>query len=99
VLNHFNNLRPVFSEASRILKINGTFTFIVGARKNNEEHSFQVGDGNSKTTMFRHSSEQIEKLLEDTNFILMKQVEFLVPGHKVNNQPMRLKVYSAKRNA
>ncbi|MBN2590182.1 MAG: class I SAM-dependent methyltransferase [Sedimentisphaerales bacterium] len=97
VLNHFDDLSPVFSETSRILKKNGTFTFIAADRKNNEEHTFNVEHENSKTTMFRYSSEEIEKLLEDTNFVLMKQVEFMVPGHKENNQSMRLKTYTAKK--
>ena len=97
VLNHFDNLLPIFSETSRILKRKGTFTFIVADRKSNEEPTFCVEHDNIKTIMFRYSSEQINKLLHNNNFELLKHVEFLVPGHKDKNKPMRLKSYTAKR--
>jgi len=97
VLNHFEDLRVVFSETSRILKDNGIFAFIVGDRKNSEESSFHVEHGDTQTTMYRHSAEQIGRFLEEGDFVLIKELEFPVEGHKVKGQPLRLKAYVAKR--
>ncbi len=97
VLNHFENLQTVFSETSRILKDNGIFAFIVADRKNGEQASFKVEHGGSQTTMYRHSPEQIVKLLNDTGFTLTKELEFSVPGHKEKGRPLSLKAYVAER--
>jgi predicted TPR repeat methyltransferase len=97
VLNHFENLHPVFRETSRILKDKGIFAFIVADRKNGEQASFKVEHGDSQTTMHRHSSEQIKKLLNDTGFTLTKEVDFSVPGHKEKDRPLQLKTYVAER--
>lgn len=107
VLNHFEDLGVVFSEASRILKNDGIFAFIVGDRKSGEESSFHTEHGNSQITMYRHSAEQVGRYLKDGNFELVKELEFPVEGHssspslraedKVEGQPMRLKAYAAKR--
>jgi len=97
VLNHFENLGVVFRETSRILKDDGIFAFIVADRKSNEESSFHVEHGEAQTTMYRHSAELVNRLLEDSNFALVKGLEFSVSGHKEKGQPLRLKAYAAIR--
>lgn len=97
VLNHFENLQPVFGEASRILKNNGIFAFIVADRKSNEQPSFQVEHGDSRSTMYRHNAEQIGKLLQDGGFTFIKGLEFSVSGHKEKGRPLSLKAYVAER--
>jgi predicted TPR repeat methyltransferase len=98
VLNHFDDLGPVFRETSRILKDDGVFGFIVADRKPDERPSFDVEHADSRTTMFRHGKDQIRSLLGQTGFELVKELEFSVRGHEDRSQPMRLKAYAARRN-
>ena len=97
VMNHFEDLLTVFRETSRILKDNGIFAFIVAERSSGEGSSFEVAHADSRTTMYRHSSEQIESLLHETGFALLREIEFSVRGHKETSQPQRLKAYAVKR--
>ncbi len=97
VMNHFEDLRPVFREVSRILKNNGVFGFIVADRCSDEESHFLVEHKDSQKTMFRHSRDQVGALLENNEFEFLREVEFAVPGHKDRDQPMRLRAYAAKR--
>jgi predicted TPR repeat methyltransferase len=97
VLNHFEDLRPVFNETSRILKDNGIFAFVVAGRKSDEESSFEVEHGDSRTIMSLHSEEQINELLHNTDFVLIREFKFPVSGHKRQGQPLPLKVYVARK--
>jgi predicted TPR repeat methyltransferase len=97
VLNHFENLQPVFTETLRILKEDGIFAFIVADRNKDENASFQVEHENTKTIMYRHSTEQIKKLLQINDFISVKELEFFVSGHKEKGSSLRLKAYAAAR--
>ena len=98
VLNHFENLQTVFSETSRILRDNAIFAFIVADRKDGEQTSFKVEHGGSQTTMYRHSPEQIKKLLQNNYFISAKELEFFVSGQQEKGSPLRFKAYAAARN-
>ena len=97
VLNHFEDLEPVFRETSRILKDDGVFGFIVADRKPDEATCFDVTHADSRTTMFRHNREQIGALLDRTDFEFLREVEFAVRGHEDRKQSMRLKAYAARR--
>ena len=97
VLNHFEDLGPVFREASRILRDNGVFGFVVADRRPEEQASFDVQHADSQTTMFRHGRDQITALLEKTSFALLGEIEFFVRGHEDRGQPMRLKAYVVRR--
>lgn len=97
VMNHFEDLGPIFREVSRILKINGVFGFIVADRRPDEESRFVIEFKDSQTTMFRHSRDQIGALLGCNGFEFLREVEFAVPGHKDRDQPMRLRAYAAIR--
>ena len=97
VMNHFEDLITVFRETSRILKDNGIFAFIVADRSSGEGSSFEVAHVGSRTTMFRHSSEQIVSLLHETGFDLLRELEFSVRGHMMTSRPLCLKAYAVKR--
>jgi ubiquinone/menaquinone biosynthesis C-methylase UbiE len=97
VMNHFEDLGAVFRETSRILKDNGIFAFVVADRSAGEESSFEVEHADSRTTMFRHSSEQIGSLLHETCFSLLRDLDFSVHGHNETSRPLHLKAYAAKR--
>ena len=70
-LNHFENIEPVFCEASRILKDKGIFGFIVADRKNDEKSMFEVQHAGSCHKMYRHSLEQILEYTEKTGFRIL----------------------------
>lgn len=97
VLNHFEDLQPVFSEASRILKNDGYFAIAVGDRNENEKPQFQVRHEGTTSIMYRYSTEQINNILADYNFKNIKELEFFIYGHHENNQPLRLRIYVAKK--
>jgi predicted TPR repeat methyltransferase len=97
VLNHFEDLGPVFRETSRILQGNGVFGFVVADRKPGEQASFDVQHADSMTTMFRHGRDQIGALLNRTSFEFLREIEFSVCGHEKRGQPMSLKAYAVGR--
>ena len=95
VLNHFDNIEPVFSETSRILKDKGIFGFIVADRKNDEDAMFEVKHAGSCHKMYRHSSEQIYEYTKKIGFQILRELEFLVPEHNENKKAEILKAYIA----
>jgi predicted TPR repeat methyltransferase len=97
VLNHFENLEPVFRESSRILKDNGVFGFVVGDRRPEEASSFDVEHAGSRHTMFRHGKTEIVDLLVNHGFDFLRELEFTVPAHEAGSQPMRMKAYAVRR--
>jgi len=97
VLNHFENLDPVFIEASRILRDGGIFAFVVAHARPGETCGFQVSHADSQVTMFRHSHGQIDALLRESGFDLLREVEFSVSGHSEGQVPLSLKAYAARR--
>ena len=97
VLNHFDDLAPVFRETSRVLRDNGTFAVVVGDRREGESPGFEVPHAGSTVTMFRHSAEQIRALLQETGFAPLRELEFAATGHEDRAQPLRLRAYVARR--
>ncbi len=97
VLNHFENIEPVFWEASRILKDKGIFGFIVADRKNDEKSMFEVQHAGSCHKMYRHSFEQILEYTEKTGFRMLREMEFLVPEHNENEKKTVLKAYITRK--
>jgi len=97
VLNHFQDLESVFRETSRILKDSGVFGFVVTDRKPEEGASFDVEHADSRTTMFRHSKDQISVLLQKTGFEFLRELEFAVRGHEDRGQSMRMKAYAVRK--
>jgi predicted TPR repeat methyltransferase len=98
VLNHFENIEPVFCEASRILKDKGIFGFIVADRKSDEKSMFEVQHAGSCHKMYRHSLEQILEYTEKTGLRILREMEFLVPEHGENGKKTVLKAYVAGKS-
>jgi len=95
VLNHFENIEPVFMEAFRILKDKGIFGFIVADRKNTEKAMFEVQHANSCHRMFRHSTDDIQSLISKYGFCSLRELEFIISGHGEKGGENRLKAYVA----
>ncbi|MBN1351491.1 methyltransferase domain-containing protein [candidate division KSB1 bacterium] len=72
ILNHFEDLEPVFLEVSLILKSNGVFGFVVADRRPEEQACFNVQRLDSQTIMFLHRSDQIGDFLDKTSFEILK---------------------------
>ncbi len=97
VLNHFEDLGPVFRETSRILRDNGVFAFVVSDRASDEESRFEVEHGYARATMFRHSKSQIDELLVGTGYVLVRECAFSLSGPHRQGQSPPLKAYVARR--
>jgi len=101
VLNFFRDLRPVFREVGRILRDDGVFVFVVADRAPGEEAWFVVGpehtQSDSTVTMYRHGTEEINGLLNDNDFTLVRCLEFPVPMDRERTKVLRAKAYVASR--
>ncbi|MBN1425737.1 class I SAM-dependent methyltransferase [Candidatus Fermentibacteria bacterium] len=97
VLNHFEDLGPMFHETSRILRAGGVFAFVVAHRRIGESSDFQVQHADTRVTMFRHGEEQIGALLRENGLDLLRELEFPVSGHAEGETPLLLKAYAARR--
>jgi len=96
VFSFFENIEPVFCEASRILKDKGIFGFIVADRKKDESSLFEVQHAGSSHTMYRHSLEQILEYTKKTGFHILRELEFLFPEQ--NGKKTVLKAYIARKS-
>jgi predicted TPR repeat methyltransferase len=101
VLNFFKDLQIVFREVARILRDNGIFVFVVGDRGSGEKAEFVVGREHTQTdlsvTMYRHGTKEINGLLEDSPFELVRCLEFPVPMDRERTKTLRAKAYVAQR--
>lgn len=101
VLNFFKDLRLVFREVARILRDNGMFVFVVGDRVPGDDAAYVVGREQAKTdsdvTMYRHGTEQINDLLGDNHFELVRSLEFSVHMDREGKEKLRAKAYVARR--
>lgn len=101
VLNFFSDLRPVFREVARIVRNDGVFAFIVGDRGPGEAAELTVGpehtESDSTVTMYRHGTEEINDLLNDNGFELVRCLEFPVPMDRERTKVLRTKAYVARR--
>jgi predicted TPR repeat methyltransferase len=101
VLNFFADLQPVFRQVARILRDDGMFVFAVGDREPSEPAEVVVGPEHTGTgsavTMYRHDSHQINGLLDDNDFALVRSLEFPVPMDPQKTKVMRAKAYVARR--
>lgn len=101
VLHFFRDLQPVFSEIGRIVRDDGIFAFVVEDRGHGEEAEYVLGpeytQSNSTVTMHRHSEEDINRLLDDNDFELLRCVEFPQPMDRERTKFFRAKAYVARR--
>lgn len=82
VFQFFKTLDLIFGEVNRVIKNGGMFVFITGDRKQNELAEVVVDSTISgmkhSITMYRHTIDQITRLLEKNEFILVKTSEINV---------------------
>lgn len=101
VLHFVGDLRPVFREVARILHDNGFFAFVVADRGPGEEAQFVVSpehtQSDSIVAMHRHGAEEVEGLLSDNEFVLVRSLEFPVPMDRERTRVLRAKAYVARR--
>lgn len=103
VLQFFDDLNPVFSEASRILRDGGIFVFVVGDRRPDEQPEVVVGAEHTGTdatvTMYLHSAEQIALGLASNAFQLVQSLAFPVYMDRDRTAILPAKVYLARKAA
>lgn len=101
VLNHFQNLEVVFAEATRILRDGGTFSFMVLDRLSGEPAEFVLNlnqdQPGKSVTLYRHGIQDIDPLL-NSDFSLLKSVEFTVYLTQGKTNPMSAVVYIYSKN-
>jgi len=101
VLQFIGDVRVVFREVARILRGNGVFAFVVADRGAGEEAQFVVGSEHTQSdsivAMHRHGTEEIEGLLSDNEFVVVRSLEFPVPMDRERTKVLRAKAYVARR--
>jgi len=101
VLNFFKDLQIVFKEVARIVRDDGVFVFVVGDRAPGEEAEFVVEpehtQSDSNVTLYRHGTEEINGLVNDNDFALLRSLEFPVPMDRERTKVLRAKAYVARR--
>lgn len=95
VLNHIDDLSPVFHEASRILRDKGTFAFMVGEQPEGLECSNRE-DTDAPISMYRHTEAAIRNDLERHAFRFLRSVAFTVPHGKKTIRMMPVRAYVAQ---
>jgi len=99
VLNHFGDLRTVFSEVSRIVRPGGIFGFVVEHREAGQEGSYDICPPNAPAgtthTMYRHGADDISELLANNSFTMLRSLEF--PVMHGGGQPLRAMAYIVRR--
>jgi len=97
VMNFFKDLSPIFREASRIIRKQGTFSFIVAQKENHDESEIQVGSehthSDASITMYRHSTKQISNFVNQNNFDLKRTLEFPVYMDRHKSRSYKAKAY------
>lgn len=101
VLNFFRDPGPVFREAGRILRGGGIFAFMVGDRAAGERAEMKVDsqhtDNGASVTMFRHGADEIDRLLRDSHFTLLRSLGFSVPMNRERSSILPARAYVARR--
>ena len=105
VLNFFDDLSPVFKEASRIIMPKGIIGFTVEEKKPKQEchYTIRIDDGSAqdkkqfKIAMYRHSDEHIRFLLESVDFLVHKDFEFIADRYPEQGIEVNFKIYIAQK--
>jgi predicted TPR repeat methyltransferase len=97
VLNHFEDLKPVFSEVSRILKDDGLFGFVVMDRADRQSSRFKVRHADTQVTMYRHGPEELQPLLSRAGMSVLRQAVFLMAEDHEHGHSLRLKAFVARK--
>jgi len=105
VLNFFDDLAPVFKEASRIIKPRGVFGFTVEEQKPGQtpQYTMRVDTTSAKTpeqfeiTMHRHSDHHVRTLLANVGFLVLGDFDFLADRYPEQGIEVRFKVYIARK--
>ncbi len=98
VLDFFRDLKPVFREVARILRNQGVFVFVVASRGPGEGPEYLAdSQSGSMVTMYRRTTEEINDLLEDNDFELLRHVEFAVFMNPERTASLPLKANVVRR--
>ena len=75
VLHFFSDLRLIFKKVNAILKKRGLFIFTI--IENSENINLIYEEKVSGTSVYHHNIEYISKLMEEINYVEMKNVDFI----------------------
>jgi predicted TPR repeat methyltransferase len=82
VFQFFGDLEPIFKEVCRIVREGGIFVFITGDRGEEENATVVVGPDHTGTglpnTMYRHTWCEVTGWLENSCFLLIDTLEFMI---------------------
>jgi ubiquinone/menaquinone biosynthesis C-methylase UbiE len=97
VMQFFKDLNPIFQEASRIIRNEGSFSFIVAHQENHDESEIQIGPEHTHSgaiiTMYRHSTEQINRFINQNKFDLKRSLEFSIYMDQHKSRSFKAKAY------
>lgn len=103
VFNFFSDLGALFREISRVVKIHGIFAFnilprITEAEDSNFEGNF-VEVSRDGISIFMHDEAYIEKLLEENDYVMLKDLKFLTRSWLEEGSDSIVKVYVVQSNS
>jgi predicted TPR repeat methyltransferase len=97
VFNFFKDLSTAFDETARILRNGGLFSFVVGTRAENEANKITIEDAysmpNHTVTMYLHSPEQINHLIENDKFRIERSLLFTIHMDREQTKNLQARAY------
>jgi len=105
VLNSFKDLSALFKEVARIIQSQGIFAFTVENQQPDQADSYAINrvDVNEKArvetavTLYRHSDAYITQTLYQSNFTLIKGLQFLAFKYPAEHRDIFFKAYVARK--
>jgi len=80
VFHLLGDMSQMFSELSRIIIDEGTFSFTVDSFTNGTSQYAKLKDEESGVTSYKHCTSYIKKILKDNQFSILKKARFLAFG-------------------
>jgi predicted TPR repeat methyltransferase len=94
VLQFIGDLSKLFSEIKRVMKSEGIFSFTIASVETTVDYSEEPTAWG--VSIFKHSSQYIQKLLKANNMELLKEQRILIKGEDKKNYSMQFSVIVCK---
>jgi predicted TPR repeat methyltransferase len=95
LFHFFDDLRPMFTEAARIIKPRGIFAFLIVMKtEGSENYSGRMVSGGM---VFMHRGEYIAEILKDCGFEKLKELAMMAKTGAIDIPELRFGVYVTRR--
>jgi predicted TPR repeat methyltransferase len=97
VMHFFRDLSLIFKEASRIIRQNGIFIFVVADKKPEQDSEIKIMHSDFGITIYRHSLSQIGNLVKNHKFLIVRSQEFPVSLDHEHNIKIEARAYTVRK--